>query len=269
LYRIVLFARSAPRAAKPWETPASIAQVVDLPAYTVHKIQNDRDSPQYDAFQWLKNDPNLEDYPDWKRRQRFALAALYYSTHEHDKDEGWHRKEGWLDYDRDECEWYISPIESTYLDVAGVTQPCAGDAVSSRRQFLAEGVDVGHYEHLWLVDNNLKGPLPPEIALLTHLQSIDFENNSLIGSAPPEISGLQQLQHVSFANNNFTGTLNKYMGRLSSLRLLRLEGNSITGSIPPEWRHLESLEILDLESNALVGILPSEIGLLQNLTVSH
>ena len=254
---------------------------MDLPDYTTDAIRNDRESPQYDAFQWLKNDPNLDEYPEWRRQQRFALATLFFATTD-ENNEGWHNDDGWLGYG-DECEWYFSTSSS----FGQTTDTVCSQGNLRGRRLAGDGATL---ENVFLVNNALKGPIPPEVFLLTNIKSIDLEMNSLTGAIPPQVSDLQRIEqivldhnqltgnlpvklaslstliHLSTVDNKLDGQLNRYLGRLSSLRRLALAENLFTGRIPAEFGHMVALETLDLTANSLVGSLPTELGLL-NLRV--
>eukprot|EP00797_Seminavis_robusta_P021446 Sro334_g119710.2 (458) ;mRNA; r:17899-19506 len=62
--------------------PTPTPYILDLPGYTLDVLKNDIDgvTPQYQAYQWLTKDPNVESYSLDRLLQRFALACLYYST---------------------------------------------------------------------------------------------------------------------------------------------------------------------------------------------
>jgi len=92
-------------------------------------------TPQNDALNWLAGNANLKSYSDKMKIQRYVLATLYYSTN----GEGWENKTGWLSQN-DECGWYNDAEES-----------CSNDTVAT----------------LSLNVNNLRGAIPPEIALLS------------------------------------------------------------------------------------------------------
>lgn len=70
----------APEAATPF-------QIEGLPEYSMRVILKDTggSSPRSRAYQWLVQDPLLEDRSISRQLQRFALATLYYSTH----GDGW------------------------------------------------------------------------------------------------------------------------------------------------------------------------------------
>lgn len=97
------------------------------------------DSPQSKALAWLGGNANLDDYPDWKRIQRYVLAVLYYST----SGDDWREKEGWLS-DEEECAW--------------LTHDSDLDRVCNEN---------GAYNSLWFEKNNLEGMFPLELALLS------------------------------------------------------------------------------------------------------
>jgi hypothetical protein len=79
---------------------------------------------------WLEGNANLDDYPDWKRIQRYVLAVFYYSTN----GDEWRRNTGWLS-DEDECTWLT---DETNVETRPV---CDED---------------GAYNNLRLEKNNLK-----------------------------------------------------------------------------------------------------------------
>jgi hypothetical protein len=108
--------------------------------------------------------------------------------------------------------------------------------------------------------------LPPEIAHLRHLQSLNLVANR-ITILPPEIGHLQKLQLLNLYSNLLT-TLPPEIGQLEQLQTLVLEKNQLT-SLPPEIGHLRQLQKLDVWGNQL-QTLPLEIswfGQLQELNL--
>eukprot|EP00538_Stauroneis_constricta_P013989 CAMPEP_0119557042 /NCGR_PEP_ID=MMETSP1352-20130426/8831_1 /TAXON_ID=265584 /ORGANISM="Stauroneis constricta, Strain CCMP1120" /LENGTH=129 /DNA_ID=CAMNT_0007604079 /DNA_START=1 /DNA_END=390 /DNA_ORIENTATION=+ len=79
---------------------------------------------------------------------------------------------------------------------------------------------------MWV--NELEGPVPSEIGMLSHLIYLDFENNKLTGTLPSELGRLKWLKSGLFSHNRF---LNADIG--SAL----CGGESDTGR---EWADLES-----------------------------
>lgn len=102
----------------------------------------DTDSPQYKSLAWLETNANIEEYPDWKLFQRYALGTFYYSTN----GDEWSESGGWLS-DDDECGWY-----SQAEDLETPFEVCNDD---------------GAYAAIVLEKININGQLPAELALLS------------------------------------------------------------------------------------------------------
>lgn len=101
-------------------------------------LQNEA-SPQSLALEWLVQDSvnrNGTQYEDSRLIQRYALAALYYST----SGDTWRNNAKWLSSEH-ECEWFTS-----------ATIPVCNE---------------GRFLRIGLVDNGLVGAVPREIALLS------------------------------------------------------------------------------------------------------
>lgn len=100
---------------------------------------SDPSSPQYKALVWLSQNTLLEEYPDWRRLQRYVLAVVYYSTNGDD----WKDKTRWLS-DENECTW---------------------------ANFAQEGLcnDDGVLNEFAMQKNNLNGTIPVELVLMSDL----------------------------------------------------------------------------------------------------
>ncbi|OEL34689.1 putative leucine-rich repeat receptor-like serine/threonine-protein kinase [Dichanthelium oligosanthes] len=59
---------------------------------------------------------------------------------------------------------------------------------------------------IWLVGNNLTGPIP-DMSLLHHLVSLHLEDNGLTGPLQESFGNLTKLQELSVQNNNLQGTI--------------------------------------------------------------
>ena len=125
--------------------------------------------------------------------------------------------------------------------------------------------DDGQVLHLLLTDNGLIGTIPPEIASLSHLESLHIGLNDLAGPLPPEIAHLKRLKSLELTYNAFDGPIPPEIGGLESLEWLGAFGNAFTGEIPPEIGNLGKLQSLDLCYNRLTGPIPPEIGNLASL----
>jgi hypothetical protein len=238
-----------------------------LPPFTLQAIQEDLDSPQFRAYEWLLRDPHLRNYTDWKLQQRLALATLYYAT----EGEDWFSQDDWLDYEVDECHW------QNRLENPNTT--CD---------------EHGRYQELALPKNNLAGRLPPELALLgesltflylkgneirtiptelfsslTNLRYVNMDLCSLTGTFPTELGLWTNLEHIEISSNEFHGTIPTELGNLVHLRVLRIAYlGSVTGSVPTELFRYPEMQMLHIHGNSgLSGknVLPSEIGTMTKL----
>ena len=70
---------------------------------TLEALQNPS-SPQFQAVQWLQEDPVLQIYPEYRLRQRFALAVLYYASNGYT----WTSSRDWLSLEHHDCEWSMT-----------------------------------------------------------------------------------------------------------------------------------------------------------------
>jgi hypothetical protein len=132
---------------------------------TVQAIQVNG-SPQQRAFSWLHQDPRYFDYSQLRIVQRFALATLYYAATTASFSTQTSTSEAlqtWMDYDTDECTWFMSWYENRL--------PCGSDGV---------------VKHVALLNIQLSGTIPSELALLTKLNALLLYNNQMSGTIPRE-----------------------------------------------------------------------------------
>lgn len=127
--------------------------------------------------------------------------------------------------------------------------------------------DQGRVMEISLPDNNLSGPIPPEIGSLSSLRRLDLGNNNLSGPIPPEVGNLAKLRHLDLGGNSLSGAMPPELGNLASLEHLNLQRNDLWGPLAPELGSLASLTYLDLSNNGWGGGLPPELGNLANLEV--
>ena len=115
-----------------------------------------------------------------------------------------------------------------------------------------------------LSDNNLAGPIPPELGSLADLKLLNLSRNQLIGTIPPELGNLSELKTLRIELNQLTGPIPTELGNLSNLVVLYLGGNQLSGKIPPELGNL-GLISLNLVDNHLSGKIPTELSSLSVL----
>ena len=112
----------------------------------------------------------------------------------------------------------------------------------------------------------LTGPIPPELAQLTHLETLWLYRNELTGPIPAELAQLTNLTSLNLGGNELTGPIPAELAQLTNLISLYLYGNELTGPIPAELGQLTNLETLWLYGNELTGPIPAELARLTNLT---
>ncbi len=125
----------------------------------------DSQSPQNLAFLWLIGDlQGSMETSEERVLQRWTLALLFYSL----EGESWVNSDGWLTAN-DLCLWFTTSNESI----------CD---------------ELGLLNRLDLVQNNLQGSLPEELALLsTSLVGVNLKTNGISGSLPSGLGNLSSL----------------------------------------------------------------------------
>ncbi len=187
--------------------------------------------PAYQAWLATIGDIRVDGCPATVDPDRVALTALYGET----GGAYWKEAANWLG-------------EAPLRDWYGVETDAEGRVTS---------IDLGY--------NNLKGRLPPELALMDRLEALRLNGNGLTGSIPPELAGLDRLVALDLSVNLLTGPVPPELGRLAVPSVLDLSANRLTGSIPSELGRLDQLSVLDLRLNRLHGPLPPELGNLRGL----
>ena len=67
------------------------------------------------------------------------------------------------------------------------------------------------------------------------LQTVDVDNNGLTGYLPPQIANLTHVQSLALAQNGLQGPLPNDWAGLTKLESLNLSRNNLTGSVPQAW----------------------------------
>ncbi|KAK7399771.1 hypothetical protein VNO78_10961 [Psophocarpus tetragonolobus] len=119
---------------------------------------------------------------------------------------------------------------------------------------------------LFLFENSLSGPIPPELGNLKSLQYFDLGGNFLNGSIPDSIFNCTSLLGMAFSFNNLTGIIPSNIGNLVNVtKIIGFGNNLIVGSIPPKLGNLVQLETLRLYGNNLNSTIPASIFQLKSL----
>ncbi|KAA8548302.1 hypothetical protein F0562_004731 [Nyssa sinensis] len=114
--------------------------------------------------------------------------------------------------------------------------------------------------------NQISGPIPPEIGSLKMLQQFDFSRNRLSGSLPVQLGDLKDLKRFSLRENNLKGEIPAELGQMTSLMVLDISQNALTGSIPARLANATNLETVLLDHNMLSGDIPLTFTTLPHLT---
>jgi hypothetical protein len=161
-----------------------------LPDYSLEAL-NDSSSPQSRSLEWLWKDPVATGLlPNFRKVQRFALATSFFSLTRADLTvEDLEGNTGWL-ADTHECLW--------------PTNTAAAAVCRDGRYIL---LDTSRYD--------LPGTIPPEIALLTDLASLDLSESGASGGIPTHVGLMTSLEHFRL-NDNWIVSLTRIMlSRLS------------------------------------------------------
>jgi hypothetical protein len=135
---------------------------------------SDQSSPKYAALEWLEGNAYLNDYPEWKRIQRYVLAVLYYSTN----GDSWQRNDKWMS-DEDECLWASAASDPLWASAA-VNPVCNNETGFLRLDLRA---------------NNLVGTIPLELGrgLSNSLEIVFLSDDEIAGTIPTELGMLSNL----------------------------------------------------------------------------
>ena len=186
---------------------------------------------------------------------RDILAALYEAT----DGPTWIEGENWLT-DAPLEEW-----QGVFVDVEGrVSVLWLGDN-NLQGPIPPELGNLSNLTRIYLSGNRFTGPIPPELGSLANLTWLWLSNNDLSGPIPPELQSLAKLEDLNLFANNLSGAIPPELGALRNLTDLSLGTNNLTGPIPPELGNLANLKQLFIGENPLTGPIPSELGKLSNL----
>jgi hypothetical protein len=110
-------------------------------------------------------------------------------------------------------------------------------------------------------------PIPREIGLLSStLELLHLRNNGHAGALPPELAALTKLRTLDFHGNSLTGTMPAWLSSLTALQVLDMSDNDFQGELDAAtFSNLDRLVILDASAHRLAGALPDSIGQLRAL----
>ena len=208
----------------------------------------DSKSPQSKALAWLQDDPIILK-PGRSTQtvlERYVLAVLYFTTN----------GPSWKNYHlnrNDVCTWNDRMGENITDQIGNVSPNGVG--CSSTGEAI---------ESLIFPSNNLVGPFPTELILLTNLRIVNFEFNRLSGLIPTRISELTALEAIEAGMNQLSGGLPPTFSAV--MLSIDLYENRLKGTLPESWgASMPMLQILDVSRNSIAGSLPTTIGQLSSL----
>ncbi|CAB9509702.1 Leucine Rich Repeat [Seminavis robusta] len=234
----------------------------NLPQQTLNSLL-DPFPPQSEAYHWLETHPDLDTYPQWRRRQLMALATFYYAF------DGTRWPLGinldWLDKTRSECNWYSSWIGYWADDELTVFQHNPDSRICN---------DKGEYTVLYLGEASSLGfakdniTFPFELSFLSTLQIFNWRANGLSKHSesgdhalwPAEYyQRLTNLEHLNLGENSWNTHLPSEFGMLTKLTSLNLQESNLRGRIASELGLLSNLQFLELDTNQFTGSIPKEL----------
>ena len=160
----------------------------------------DINSPQFHAYAWLAGDVSSSQeattYSTERVLQRYALGVLYFATN----GVNWSMSDGWLTSE-DECTWYgISGCQDANTDKIISIELKGNELVGTIPPELFEFIPT--LVVLNLATNDLKGPIPKEIGMLSNINILELAENELT-SIPSEMGNLNTIDHLFLQSNNF------------------------------------------------------------------
>lgn len=195
--------------------------------------------------------------------ERDALVALYQST----GGASWSERTNWLGEPGTECDWYGIDCDETGANVTEVSL-YANNLEGSVPASIANLTKV---RYLLLGNNDLHGPIPPQIGQLAQLERFYGDAAGFTGNIPQSFASLKKLTFLNLRSNSLSGTLPAFVGDYPDLEELYLDGNQFSGAIPADLAKLTKLKHLELANNRFTGTIPAALGSLpqlQTLTLS-
>ncbi|CAB9529222.1 Leucine Rich Repeat (Partial), partial [Seminavis robusta] len=193
---------------------------------------HDPTSPQSRALYWIRKDAFNQSYPQFRLRQRYALATFYYAMN----GTFWLQSDNWLTVEH-ECAWYTAESRSITSHSTTYPSPCHGHdpIIEDSATFVANSTTISYdnpyYARLWMRHNNMYGTLPEEIYWLTSLTSLDFSfNPAIAGTISTHIGQLRDLEYLKAPSYWYKGGTVGFHGFVESVSYI-----GCTGPFPLRW----------------------------------
>ena len=140
---------------------------------------------------------------------------------------------------------FCPPYPSCIEDYMGLQNVCSCGFDDDEVVFLWNNcLSIENTTELYLSDNGLTGPIPPEIGNLVNLERLNLSYNQLTGPIPSEIGNLTNLIDLNLSYNQLTGSIPHLLGNLTNVTRLFINDNQLTGEIPEVICDLSNLYVL-------------------------
>eukprot|EP00546_Thalassionema_frauenfeldii_P018908 CAMPEP_0178904276 /NCGR_PEP_ID=MMETSP0786-20121207/5608_1 /TAXON_ID=186022 /ORGANISM="Thalassionema frauenfeldii, Strain CCMP 1798" /LENGTH=688 /DNA_ID=CAMNT_0020575711 /DNA_START=72 /DNA_END=2138 /DNA_ORIENTATION=- len=209
----------------------------------------DKNSPQYQAAEWVANLDEASLGLPRSEKDKFALLQRYYVAVFAIA----------LDFSRWRYDFsFFSPgsvCSWNWRVRIGESRTYLGVLCNQR----------GEVDAILLPENRLAGEFPDEISNLSNLRLLWLSGNRINGTLPTNMQSLTNMTGINVGGNKLSGSIPAWLSKLTKLEHLHMQGNKLENSIPSELGDLSTLTYLDLKQNDLSGKLPVELGSLSNL----
>jgi Leucine-rich repeat (LRR) protein len=124
-------------------------------------------------------------------------------------------------------------------------------------------------QYLWVHNNSLEDSVPPSVASLRSLVSMQLQHNRLTGTLNADVfNNLTQLQALYLYNNALSGELPTSIATLANLVSVQLQHNKFRGGLDGVFDPTvqRSVAVVQLSSNQLQGTISSDIFALPSLS---
>lgn len=105
----------------------------------------------------------------------------------------------------------------------------------------------------------LPSPIPPEIGNLTNLEVLWLSSCNLVGNIPHSFGKLKKLSVFDLSMNSLEGSIPSSIVEMTSLKQIEFYNNSFSGELPAGMSNLTSLRLIDISMNHIGGEIPDEL----------
>jgi len=259
----------------------------------------DPNSYESKAWEWVQ--PQESSLPQDKLVQRYALACLYYSTHQVSnaymeeimpgfQTPTWANASGWLDAGVDECNWYgLSCNMEDKVDYIDLERNSLSGSLPFELSYLGVSLRVLFLDSNWFFNNGTEGHaflegltrltnfsahdsflqhrgIPTQFAALTSLQSLDVSYVSYHGAIEDSTwvpYSMPSLRYMDISGNAFHSPLPPALILQPSLNAFFAGNSDLTGNVHDILPHFAGVVEVWMDQNPLLtGTLPANIGAL-------